>query len=637
MTSLAAGAAMTPVWAAAGARLRRSLSTRQVPYLAIGAAFCFTVMMFNIPVPGGTTVHPIGATLLAILLGPWAAVIGVTVALVIQALFFADGGVIALGANCFIMAFAMPFCGYFVYQMAAIGTSPSSPRRVFASALGAYVGLNAAALLIAVILGIQPALFRDASGQPLYFPFGLKTTIPAIMSAHLLVAGFAEAVVTALSIKYAMAAGMQIYATQQAKPEVTKTRLEHAWIGLGVLIALAPLGLLARGEAWGEWSSGEIARRAGYLPGGLTSLERHGWKGFNLFPDYLSDRGALFYILAAVIGVGLIVCATYLISITVRECRPSAGGDVPRSSNHHEGDIPSWLLIQGSEFRQNSHGNRRRFVRMSHIEKTLAGITKQMRETVFAETWAKRDGLLQKLDPRSKAVGLLGMAAVISFAHRPLLLVGICFLLVVAARLSQLPVSLFLRRVLLSMGLFSAAIIVPAALNLVTPGRPVIKFCSSPDISLTDRGLALAGLLALRVGAAVGCVTLLALTTRWDDLLFGLRSLFVPRSFLIVLAMTYRYLCVMMQVAVDLLSARVSRTVGRTSHRSERSFLGHAVGSMFGKATALTDEVHHAMISRGWTGSAESIRSHRFGRLDYAWLACFVLFVALTVLGERMG
>src|SRR5947207_9792094 len=109
-TCVAAGAAMLPVWYSAGRRARAALSTKQTPFLAIGAAFCFTIMMFNIPVPGGTTVHPIGATLLAILLGPWAAVIGVTVSLAIQALFFADGGVLALGANSFSMAFAMPFC-----------------------------------------------------------------------------------------------------------------------------------------------------------------------------------------------------------------------------------------------------------------------------------------------------------------------------------------------------------------------------------------------------------------------------------------------------------------------------------------------------------------------------------------------
>src|SRR2546423_11796633 len=118
-TAIAAGAVMIPVWTIAAGKAKLSLDTRRVPLLGIGSAFCFTIMMFNIPVLGGTTVHPVGAVLLAVLLGPWNAVIGMTAALVIQALVFADGGVLALGANSFTMAFAMPFSGYLVYRLAA--------------------------------------------------------------------------------------------------------------------------------------------------------------------------------------------------------------------------------------------------------------------------------------------------------------------------------------------------------------------------------------------------------------------------------------------------------------------------------------------------------------------------------------
>src|SRR5207244_4288719 len=82
-------------------------------------------------------------------------------------------------------------------------------------------------------------------------------------------------------------------------------RIEMAWIGLCALIALLPIGLLARGEAWGEWSSDEIARRAGYLPANLATAESTGWKGFNLLPDYLSGKGALGYLAAAFAGVVL--------------------------------------------------------------------------------------------------------------------------------------------------------------------------------------------------------------------------------------------------------------------------------------------------------------------------------------------
>src|SRR5580700_8161194 len=150
-TSAVAGAAMLPVWAAAGRQAQRSLGTRQVPLLALGAAFCFTIMLFNIPALGGTTAHPVAGTLLAILLGPWAAVIGISVALAIQALFFGDGGLLAFGANCFTMAFVLPFVGYSVYRLLSARLKPSAPARALCAAIGSYVGIVAASGIVAIL------------------------------------------------------------------------------------------------------------------------------------------------------------------------------------------------------------------------------------------------------------------------------------------------------------------------------------------------------------------------------------------------------------------------------------------------------------------------------------------------------
>ena len=114
-------AASVPFWVVAGRRVRKVVKSRYVPLLALGAAYCFLVMMFNIPIPDGTTAHAVGGVLVAVLLGPWAAVLAVSVALAIQALFFGDGGVLAFGANAFNMAIVMPFVGYAVYRIARRG------------------------------------------------------------------------------------------------------------------------------------------------------------------------------------------------------------------------------------------------------------------------------------------------------------------------------------------------------------------------------------------------------------------------------------------------------------------------------------------------------------------------------------
>lgn len=195
-------AVMLPIWTFASRIVKNTLKARQVPLLAIGAAFSFVIMMFNVPIPGGSTGHAVGGVLVAILLGPWAACIAITVALVIQALLFGDGGITAIGANCFNMAFILPFVGYYAYRLISAGSLVGSNRRVIAAGVAAYLGINLAALCAGIEFGLQPLFHHTASGQALYCPYGLKVAVTAMLGEHLLIFGWVEAIVTALVVKY---------------------------------------------------------------------------------------------------------------------------------------------------------------------------------------------------------------------------------------------------------------------------------------------------------------------------------------------------------------------------------------------------------------------------------------------------
>ncbi len=195
-------AIMVPIWALVSRIVKKTLNARQVPLLAIGAAFSFVIMMFNVPIPGGTTGHAVGGVLVAILIGPWAACIAITVALAVQALLFGDGGITALGANCFNMAFALPFVGYYIYKAISYNSSINSNRRVIAAGIAGYIAVNVAASLAGFEFGIQPLLHKTASGQALYCPYGLNVALPVMSGEHLLVFGWIEALVTALVVKY---------------------------------------------------------------------------------------------------------------------------------------------------------------------------------------------------------------------------------------------------------------------------------------------------------------------------------------------------------------------------------------------------------------------------------------------------
>jgi len=188
-------------WAIAQSKLKKELSLKHVPYLAMAAAFSFLIQMFNIPIPGGTTGHAVGAGIIAILLGPWTAVLAVSVVLIIQAIVFGDGGITALGANCFNMAVVMPFVSYGVFKLVK-GKSEGRVRLAVSAFLSGYLGLLAAALFTAAELGIQPLIATGADGRPLYAPYPLSVAIPAMAIEHLLAFGVVEGLVTMLLLKY---------------------------------------------------------------------------------------------------------------------------------------------------------------------------------------------------------------------------------------------------------------------------------------------------------------------------------------------------------------------------------------------------------------------------------------------------
>ncbi len=190
-----------PLAAIAVKKVKRDVAIRNIPYLGMAAAFSFIIMMFNLPIPGGTTGHAVGSAVIAILFGPWAAMIAVSVALIIQALIFGDGGITAIGANCFNMAVFMPFAAYYIFKIFN-NSSIKKTRVSFAAFLSGYLSLVLAAILTATEFGIQPIIASTADGKALYCPYDLSIAIPAMAIEHLLFFGIIEGFITALIVGY---------------------------------------------------------------------------------------------------------------------------------------------------------------------------------------------------------------------------------------------------------------------------------------------------------------------------------------------------------------------------------------------------------------------------------------------------
>ncbi len=222
ITWIALWAVMIPLWFIASKKVEKELKSKNVPLLAMGAAFSFVIMMFNVPIVGGSTGHAVGGTLVAIILGPWAALIAVSVALVIQALLFGDGGVTAIGANCFNMAFILPFVGYYIYKLVSSGAPANSPRHWIGAGIGSYLGLNVAAVLTGFEFGLQTVLHPAIDGRFQYFPYPIGISVPAMAFEHLVLFGFIEAVVTMLVVKYLQSTEPSLLRIQNAAVSKSK-------------------------------------------------------------------------------------------------------------------------------------------------------------------------------------------------------------------------------------------------------------------------------------------------------------------------------------------------------------------------------------------------------------------------------
>ncbi len=293
-------------------------------------------------------------------------------------------------------------------------------------------------------------------------------------------------------------------------------------------------------------------------------------------------------------------------------------------------------------------GNRQRRRRKSFVEKTVEEFARVMQEEFYAEKIARSPGLLQEIHPGAKVLTtLLLIGVAVSLRSWPVLFfVNLWVLLLVY--LSAIRPAAFLKRVWLVVPLFTGVIILPSLFNYVLPGTPLLVLINFGHpvhlgpwtfpgyLAITRQGVAGGLIFILRVGACVSLALLLTLTTSWPALLKAFRLLFVPQIFIAVLEMTYRYIYVLLLTVSDMFAARQSRTVGRTSTSEQQRFISGAMGSLWTKAFNLSEEVHAAMLSRGYTGQPHTLTSLQMRQLDWFWTAFTVIISLITLWGDRL-
>lgn len=228
LLSPAVGAAM---WAASAAtiaysskKVREDLDDRRIPLMGVLGAFIFAAQMINFTIPAtGSSGHLGGGMILAILLGPHAAFLAMASVLTVQALFFADGGLLALGCNIFNLGFFTCFIAYPLVFKPLAGAAPGQRRLVIASLVAAIVGLQ---------LGAFGVVLQTTLSGISALPF---TTFALLMQPIHLGIGIVEGLVTAAVVAFIWKARPEVLATDRPLGAVS---LRQILLGLAFATAI---------------------------------------------------------------------------------------------------------------------------------------------------------------------------------------------------------------------------------------------------------------------------------------------------------------------------------------------------------------------------------------------------------------
>lgn len=289
---------------------------------------------------------------------------------------------------------------------------------------------------------------------------------------------------------------------------------------------------------------------------------------------------------------------------------------------------------QNKSINQNTdhqHSDQRKRTGRGFIERTLAELAREMEYAFYAEQIAKKDGWLQRLDPRVKVVGLLALiidAAIARNLKTIFLIFGVGLII---ALLSHIPLSTLAKRVWLGVIFFTGVIALPAI--FITPGQIVyeVPWLAWP---ITAQGLRSASFLIARAETAATLSAILILTTLWSHVMKSLAVLGVPSVFIVILGTTYRYIFLLLQTAQDMFESRQSRMIGYLSGPERRRIAAASVGVLLGKTFQLSNDVYLAMISRGYQGEVLIFTDFAMKRGD--WLA-LIFFGLLASLAFWMG
>jgi cobalt/nickel transport system permease protein len=186
-------------------KIKDKLNEETLPLISVLSALSFILMSITFPLIGGTSVHITGVTLLSIVFGYWISFFSTSLILFIQAILFGEGGITSFPINSLAISFVGSLVSFITFKLLN-----KILKEEISAFLAGWLSINLSAILIALVLGIQPVIAHDNNGNPLHFPFGLSITLPALIIPHIF-AGLIEGLYTVFAYKKIKKKGILFY------------------------------------------------------------------------------------------------------------------------------------------------------------------------------------------------------------------------------------------------------------------------------------------------------------------------------------------------------------------------------------------------------------------------------------------
>ena len=267
------------------------------------------------------------------------------------------------------------------------------------------------------------------------------------------------------------------------------------------------------------------------------------------------------------------------------------------------------------------------------IERSITGAIAFLKESVFTDEYASRDGLMQSIDPRMKLVtsGMLLLTALLT--KNIAVVLYIYSVSLIFTYLSKINIGFFLKRTWVFIPLFSLFIAVPALFNIFTPGEAIANFnIFGLHLIVTRPGLSGALLFVMRVITSVSIVVLLSITTRHSETLKALRLFKVPQIFVMIFGMCYRYIYLLIEAVENTYLAIRSRVGRQVHYKKGQQVVAWSMASLWQRSYRMNEEVYSAMLFRGYAGEPVVFNDFKTKPWDWMWL---LLIIIICVIGVR--